>query len=298
MKILLAGASGLVGTALGAALERDGHTLLRATRGTARDDSMVHWDPVRGEIESAKLAGLDAAVNLAGENIGSRWTDERKKTIVQSRTLSTKLLAESLAALERKPRVFLSASAIGFYGDRGTETLHEGSAMGEGFLAETCRDWEAETRFAQRAGIRTAQLRFGVILSKRGGALAKMLLPFRLGLGGRVGSGKQYMSFVSLADVIAAIRFVLSRDDLAGPINVVAPNPVDNAEFTRALGRALRRPTIFPFPAFAVRLLFGEMGDHLMLRGQRVEPKRLKDSGFEFAHPTIDAALGSALNDR
>lgn len=298
MKILLTGASGLVGTALGAALESDGHIVLRATRGAAHDDSMVHWDPARGEFESAKLAGLEAAVNLAGENIASRWTQERKASIVRSRTLSTKLLAETLAALDPKPRVFLSASAIGFYGDRGTERLDEGSAMGEGFLSDTCRDWEAETRYAQRAGIRTAQLRFGVILSKRGGALQKMLLPFRLGLGGRVGSGKQYMSFVSLADVLAAIRFVLSREDLAGPINVVAPNPVDNAEFTRALGRVLKRPTIFPLPALAVRFLFGEMGDRLMLAGQRVEPKRLTDAGFEFAHPTIDTALTSALHDR
>lgn len=298
MKILLTGASGLVGSTLAAAFAKDGHSVLRAVRGATKDSSSIRWDPAKGELDASRLEGVDAVIHLAGENIAAgRWSETRKKTIVESRVTSTKLVAETIAALSRKPRVFLSASAVGFYGNRGDELLDEGSAMGEGFLATTCRDWEAETRYAQRAGIRTVQLRFGMILAKRGGALAKMLLPFRLGLGGRLGDGRQYVSFVAIADVVAAVRFLLDDERLAGAVNVTAPNPVTNAEFTRALGRVLHRPTIFPVPAFAIRMLLGELGERLMLEGQRVMPKRLLDAGFVFEAGTIDAALTSALRD-
>lgn len=295
MKIFLTGASGLVGSALRDAFTRDGHSIVCAVRRAARGDAEVAWDPARGELDARRLEGIDAVIHLAGENIAAgRWSESRKKAIVESRTSSTKLVAETIAALPSKPRVFLSASAVGFYGNRGDELLDEGSAMGEGFLATTCRDWEAETRYAQRAGIRTVQMRFGMILSRQGGALAKMLLPFRLGLGGRLGNGAQYVSHVALADVVAVVRFLLGNEHVAGAVNVVTPNPVTNAEFTRALGRALRRPTIFPVPAFAIRALLGELGERLLLEGQRVRPKRLLDAGFTFQAPTIDAALASA----
>jgi uncharacterized protein len=298
MKIFITGASGLVGTALGSALERDGHVVLRATRSRATGPNTIAWDPAAGRLDAAALKGIDAVVNLAGENIGSgRWTPAKKKALLESRTLSTKLIAETIAALDPKPRVFLSASASGFYGNRRDEWLDEGSAMGEGFLAEICRDWEAETRAAQRAGIRTVQLRFGVVLSRHGGALARMLTPFRLGLGGRLGDGRQFFSFVAIRDAIAAIRFALETETLSGPVNVVAPEPVTNAEFTRALGRALRRPTIFPAPAFGIRLALGEMGQALLLDGQRVRPKRLLDAGFRFEQPTIDSAIAAALRE-
>ncbi len=298
MKILVTGATGLVGTTLVRTLESAGHEVWRASRRASTGGRSVQWDPQNGVLDATRLSGLDAAVHLAGESIASgRWTDEKKKVLLESRTLSTKLLGQTLAALTPLPKVLVSASAVGFYGgDRGDEVLDEGSAMGEGFLAEICRDWEAETRYAHRAGIRTVQTRFGIVLSKDGGALPRMLLPFKLGLGGRLGSGKQYMSFVSLEDVVAAIVFALTNESLAGPINVVAPNPVTNAEFTKALGRALHRPTLFPAPEFAIKLLLGEMGEQLLLGGQRVVPKRLLDAGFSFRHATIDAALAAILS--
>jgi uncharacterized protein (TIGR01777 family) len=256
----------------------------------------VEWHPERGEIDAAALEGHDAAVHLAGESIaGGRWTDERKRRIRDSRVRGTKLLAETLARLSRPPRVFVSASAIGYYGDRGDEVLTEESAAGVGFLPEVCREWEEAAEAARAAGIRTVFLRFGLILSAEGGALAKMLPPFRLGVGGNVGGGRQFYSWVSLADVIDVIHFALADERLGGAVNVVAPQPVTNAEFTKTLGRVLSRPTFFPAPAFGLRLAFGEMADALLLASARVEPARLRAAGYAFKHPQLEGALRSVL---
>lgn len=299
MNIAITGASGLLGKALGAALRQRGDSVLeigRARFGAKVSPDFLTWDPSRGELDGERLDGVDAVIHLAGENVGAgRWTPQRKDALRKSRIESTALLARTLAGRTHPPRVLISASAVGFYGNRADLELDEGAAMGEGFLAEICRDWEAETRDAQRAGIRTVQTRFGVVLSKHGGALAKMLLPFKFGLGGRVGSGKQWMSFVALDDVVRAILHILGCETLAGPVNVVTPRPVTNAEFTKALGSALSRPTLFPVPALAIRTLFGEMGEQLLLASQRVIPKRLTTSGFSFAHPDITSALAAAL---
>lgn len=295
MRILISGSTGLIGSAAVAALAADGHEIVRLVRGSARPGALA-WDPEAGRIDAAALEGFDAVVHLAGESIaGGRWTAERKRRIRDSRVAGTELLAGALAQAKARPSVLVAASAIGFYGNRGSEELDEGSAMGEGFLAEVCRDWEASTRAALRAGIRVAHLRFGIVLSAKGGALAKMLLPFRLGLGGRVGDGRQWMSFVALDDAVAALRFALGHAGASGPLNVVAPEPVTNAEFARALGRVLHRPAVVPLPAFALRLALGEMADALLLSGARVLPRRLLAAGFRFRCPSADAALRAAL---
>jgi uncharacterized protein (TIGR01777 family) len=301
VKVIVTGASGLIGSSLVPSLLGRGHEVTqlvrRKTKGATGSVREVEWRPDRGEIDAAALEGHDAAVHLAGESIaGGRWTDERKRRIRDSRVQGTRLLAETLASLNAKPRAFVSASAIGIYGDRGAETLTEQSAAGEGFLPEVCREWEAATESASRAGVRTALLRFGLILSAEGGALAKMLLPFKLGVGGKVGDGKQFYSWIALADVIEIIHFALANESLTGAINVVAPEPVTNAEFTRALGRAVNRPTFLPVPAFGARLAFGEMADALLLSSARVVPERLQQAGFKFKYPTLDGALRHELN--
>ncbi|MBC8029469.1 MAG: TIGR01777 family protein [Pyrinomonadaceae bacterium] len=292
MRILISGAHGLVGTALIKALEPEGHNILRLVRYTPRDESEIEWSPDRYSIALARLEGFDAVVHLAGESIAEgRWTDEKKKRIRESRARGTQLLSDALANLASPPRTMISASAIGYYGNRSDELLTEQSAPGDDFLAEVCVAWEKATSLSAEKGIRTVNARFGVILDKDGGALAKMLPPFRMGVGGRIGSGKQWMSWIALDDVIGALKFALVSETLSGPVNFVAPNPVTNAEFTKTLGKALSRPTIFPIPAFGVRLVFGEMADALLLSSQRVEPGQLKTSAYPFKYSQLDAAL-------
>lgn len=298
MKILVTGSSGLVGSHLVPVLRTLGHHVVRLVRDKSRmAEGLAYWDPAGGQVDAAALHECDAAVNLAGESIAAgRWSEKRKQAIRTSRTSATRAIAQALAALPPKRRVLVNASAIGFYGPRGDELLDESSAAGSGdFLSGVCRDWESATRPAAEAGIRVVLARFGVILSRQGGALKKMLLPFSLGLGGKVGSGRQYASWIAIDDVVGAIVHCLATDSLAGPVNVVAPEPVTNLEFTKSLGRVLGRPTILPMPAFAARAAFGQMGQELLLTGQRVEPARLLGSGYTFKFPELETALRHVL---
>ncbi len=297
MKILVSGSHGLVGKALIKSLTDDGHEVIRLVRHEHHLGALdIEWHPNQGTIDAQHLEGLDGVVHLAGESIaGGRWTEERKRAIRESRTKGTSLLSESLAGLTRPPSVFLSASAIGYYGNRGDEKLNEESAPGDDFLADVCVEWEAATKSAVEKGIRTVHTRFGVILDENGGALSKMLTPFRMGIGGKVGDGTQWTSWVALDDVIAALKFLLTNNSIRGPANIVSPNPATNAEFTRVLGRVLSRPTIFPMPAFGARLVFGEMADALLLSSQRVDPCVLEDNEFLFNWPTLEAALKHIL---
>ena len=297
MKILVSGSHGLVGKALMKSLTVDGHEVIRLVRHEPIFGAPeIWWDPSQGRIDAEHLEGLEVVVHLAGESIASgRWTDQKKRTIRESRVKGTSLLSESLARLSRPPSVFLCASAIGYYGDRADELLTEQSAPGNDFLANVCIEWEGATTAAVEKGIRTVQTRFGIILDDNGGALAKMLTPFRLGIGGRVGSGKQWMSWVALDDVVSALKFLMGETSTRGPVNFVSPNPVTNAEFTKTLGRVLSRPTLFPVPEFGARLAFGEMADALLLSSQRVEPVILKNKGFEFRWTTLEPALRSIL---
>ncbi len=294
MKVLLSGSSGLIGTALRESLGDRSVVRLVRSRGTGTD---VSWDPLAGTIDRERLEGLDAAVHLAGESIASgRWTARRKAMIRDSRVQGTATLSEALASLSSPPRVLVSASAIGFYGDRGEEILRESSGPGVGYLASACAQWEGATDPAERRGIRVVHLRLGIVLSTRGGALAKMLLPFRMGMGGVVGSGRQYMSWIALEDVVGIIRHALEKEDLKGPVNGVSPAPVTNREFTKTLGRVLGRPTIAPLPAVMARLLMGEMADALLLSSARVEPAALKASGYAYRLPQLEAALRAILS--
>ena len=297
MKVLVSGSSGLVGSALLPALSQAGDRVTRLVRpGKAAGPGDVAWDPVAGIIEAQKLEHLDAVVHLAGENIAAgRWNEKRKEAIRRSRVEGTLLLCRALARLKHPPRVLVAASAIGYYGDRGDEILRESSHRGRGFLPAVCVAWESATEPAEQAELRVVNLRFGVILSRAGGALAKMLLPFRLGLGGPVGSGRQYMSWITIDDAVGAIRHALVMQTLSGPVNVVSPNPVTNLEFSRALGRALRRPAFAPMPAFAARLAFGEMADALLLASTRVVPDALLASGHILSHPDLEPALQHVL---
>jgi uncharacterized protein (TIGR01777 family) len=294
MRIAVSGASGFVGSALVPALEAAGHDVSRLVRRQAGDASEISWDPAAGILDPAALAGVDAIVNLSGATIERRWTETRKREIVDSRVGTTSLLARTAAALEPRPAVFLCAGGAGVYGDRGDEVLTEDSPSGAGFLADVCRAWEAAADPAREAGIRVVNFRHGIVLAEGGGALARLLTPFRLGVGGRIGSGRQWWSWVAMPDVVGAYSFALDGA-LSGAVNLCAPNPVTNEQLTNALGRALRRPTVLPLPAFAARLAFGEMADELLLGGQRALPARLLDAGFAFATPTIDEALAQAL---
>lgn len=295
MKILVSGASGLIGGALVPFLTTGGHDVLRLGRGRKRA-GVVPWDPAAGTIDRAGLDGVDAVVHLAGENIaGGRWTAEMKARIRDSRVVGTRLLCETLAAMARPPKVLVAASAIGFYGDRGNDPVDEDSAPGAGFLADVCREWEAATAPAVAAGIRVVNMRFGVVLSGSGGALATMLTPFKLGLGGPVGGGRQFMSWIAVDDVADAVLFALTTPSLSGPVNAVSPGVVTNAEFTATLGRVLSRPAIVPLPAMAVRLLLGEMGDQLLLSSTRVAPQRLEAAGFHFRFTSLEPALRHVL---
>jgi uncharacterized protein len=300
MKVLISGGSGFVGTALTESLRSEGHTVARLVRpdGEASAND-IRWDAASGFINLDAMEAADAVVNLNGASIGGgRWTPARKKLLVTSRVDSTRFLVNSLARLKQKPRVFVSASAIGYYGNRGDEVLDESSAPGSDFLAGVCRDWEVEALRAQASGIRTVLLRFGVILSANGGALKQMLTPFKLGLGGRLGSGNQWMSWIALDDVIGILRSALSNEQASGPVNVVAPNPVQNSEFTRVLASVLHRPAIFPAPAFALRLAIGEMADALLLSSQRVQSKRPPASTYAFRYENLEPALHAILAKR
>jgi uncharacterized protein (TIGR01777 family) len=296
-RIAVTGATGLVGRALTAFLTTGGHTVLRLVRREARPGAdEVSWDPRAGSVDAAALEGVDAVVHLAGESIaGGRWTDEKKRRIRESRTAGTRLIAEALAGLDSPPQVLVSASAIGWYGDRPGETVDESSPAGEGFLADVCRAWEDACQPARDAGVRVVNMRLGVVLSPQGGALAQLLGPFRKGAGGVVGSGEQVMSWVDLDDVVGAIHHALGAGGLTGAVNVTAPTPVTNREFTKTLGRVLRRPTIAPLPAFAVRLAFGEMGQELLLAGARILPKALEEAGFRFREPGLESCLREML---
>ncbi|MDX1388840.1 MAG: TIGR01777 family oxidoreductase, partial [Acidobacteriota bacterium] len=293
MRIAISGSGGLVGSALAGRLRDAGHEVIRLVRSEderAADTAM--WKPEAGEIDRGALEGTDAVVHLAGENISSgRWSAARKKRIRESRVRGTTLIARTIAGLARRPRVLVSASAIGYYGDRGDELLTERSSPGDGFLPAVAIEWEGATETAARAGCRVVLLRSGLVLSARGGALAKMLPLFRLGLGGRLGSGRQYMGWISIDDLLNVVSFAIDRDGLSGPINVVAPEPVTNSEFTRTLASVLHRPALLPAPAFALRAVMGEMADELLLSSTRVVPQRLIDTGFRFAHPALETAL-------
>jgi uncharacterized protein (TIGR01777 family) len=294
VKVVVSGASGLIGSALVPALRASGHDVTRLVRREEIAADEIRWDPAEGDLDASRLQGVDAIVNLSGENIGQRWTESRKREILESRTSATSLLARTAAKLEPHPSVFVCAGGIGIYGDRGDEIVTEDSTLGTGFEADVGRAWEAAAEPARDAGIRVVNFRQGLVLAKEDGALRRMLLPFKLGLGGRVGNGRQWWTWVALDDLTAAYAFVLGGE-LAGAVNVCAPNPVTSEQFTDALGKALRRPTIFPAPAFAIRTLFGEMSD-VLLRGRRALPARLLDAGFEFTAPTIDVALARALS--
>jgi uncharacterized protein (TIGR01777 family) len=296
MDVLVTGSSGLIGTALVRGLRAAGHRPVRLVRGEATEPDAVTWDPVAGTIDRARLDGAEAAVNLAGAGIGDhRWTTEYKRIIRTSRLSSTQLLARTLASLEPRPRVLLSGSAIGIYGDRGDEPLTEQSELGTGFLADVARDWEAATGPASEAGIRVAHLRTGIVLSKEGGALKKMLPLFKLFVGGRFGSGEQWQSWIAIDDEVGAILHLLEHD-VAGPVNVTAPNPVTNADFAKTLGRVLDRPAAVPVPAFGPKLLLGgELADSLLFDGQRVLPTVLESSGYSFQHPELEGALRAVL---
>jgi len=296
MRIVASGASGLIGSALVPALEREGHDVVRLVRREPQGPKELAWDPDAGTIDAARLAGADAVVNLNGATIGRRWTAARKREIVESRIRSTDLLSRTLAELEPRPSVLVCAGGVGIYGDRGDEILTEESELGTGFLAEVGRAWEAAAEPARAAGIRVVNFRQGVVLSGEGGVLDRMLRPFKLGLGGRVGSGRQWWSWVSMEDLVAAYLLAI-EGDLTGPVNLTSPSPVTNAQFVKALGRALHRPTVFPLPAIGVKTLFGEMGEAVLLEGQRVLPARLQDAGLTFTTPDLDTALHRVLTD-
>jgi len=294
MRILVSGSSGLVGSALVPALQGARHSVVRLVR-RAPAPSEIRWDPAKAPPETVALEGFDAVVHLAGESIAGRWTAAKKARIRDSRAQGTSALAATLARSAPPPKVLVCASAIGIFGDRGDEVLREDSTLGSDFLAEVGKQWEAATEPAAKAGIRVVSLRIGVVLSTRGGALAQMLPPFRMGFGGRIGSGRQWMSWIALDDVVGIIQHALATDSLHGPVNTVAPTPVSNAEFTRALGASLHRPTIFPLPAFMVRLIFGEMGEALLLGSQRVDCGKLLASGYRFRHPELKPAFQALL---
>ncbi|MEM7311773.1 MAG: TIGR01777 family oxidoreductase [Planctomycetota bacterium] len=296
MKVVIAGSTGLVGTALVAKLQEAGHDVIRLVRRPAKGPGEIQWDPANSKLDAGALDGVDGVVHLGGDNIAEgRWTDAKKKRIRESRVMSTTLLAETLASMENKPKFFVCASAIGYYGRRGDEVLTESSAPGTGFLPEVCQAWEASTKAASDAGVRVVNVRIGVVLARNGGALAKMLTPFKLGLGGVVGSGRQYWSAVPLTELVNIIKFCCDNEGISGPVNAVTPNAENNKVFTKTLGRVLGRPTIFPLPGFVAKILLGEMADDLLLGSTRVEPAKLKESGYEFIYSDLESALRAEL---
>lgn len=295
MVIAISGSTGLIGSALVRALGARGHEIRRIVRHAPASASDIPWDTTREVIDAARLDGVDAVIHLAGENLGQRWTSAVRGRIRDSRVNGTLAVARALAGMARKPRVLLSASAVGVYGNRGDEVLDEKSAPGDDFLAEVCKAWESATEPAADAGIRVVLLRSGVVVSREGGVLAKMLLPFRLGVGGHIGSGRQWMSWISIEDYPRVVSMLLGTDAISGPVNIVSPNPVTNAEFSRTLGRVVGRPTFIPVPKIALELALGEMAQDTVLASQRVVPRRLLEAGFEYQNPTIESALRAAL---
>jgi uncharacterized protein len=297
-RVLISGASGPIGAALLPALKASGARITRLMRQdsgrSAGTESSLAWDPAQ-PLAAEAVSGFDVVVHLAGESIVGRWTESKKKKIRDSRVVGTENLANALAQAQNKPRVLVSSSAIGYYGDRGDEVLTESSPPGSGFLAEVCRQWEGATRAAAEAGIRTVQIRTGVVLSSRGGALGKMLTPFKMGAGGRIGDGRQWMSWIDVEDLVGAVLHIVDRDGLQGPVNLVGPKPVRNAEFTQTLASVLDRPAMFPMPAVAVKLAFGEMGETVLLGSQQVEPTQLVNSGFRFRFQRLRESLEHAL---
>ncbi len=297
MNVLVSGSSGLVGSALVPRLRAAGHRVVCLVRRAPKDDE-IRWYPDQGVVPATKLRGFDAVVHLAGDGIADgRWTADKKRRLRESRTKPTRLLAETFAQMEDRPSVFVGASAIGYYGNRGDEVLTESSAPGTGFLADICQEWEAATSPMVQAGVRVVNLRIGIVLSSVGGALSRMLLPFRLGVAGNMGNGKQFYSWITLHDLVSTILFAIENRSLKGPVNAVAPQSIPNSVFTKALGRVLSRPTILPMPAFAARLIMGEMADELILASARVVPERLTEAGFAFRHADIDAALQHCIKE-
>ncbi|MBI2955858.1 MAG: TIGR01777 family protein [Acidobacteria bacterium] len=297
MRILVTGASGFIGSAVVSFLTDHQHEVVRLGRATSFTPAEIRWDPAAGKLDPARLAELNAVVHLAGENITGRWTPAKKERIRTSRVNGTRLLAEALTHASPPPKVLVCASAVGYYGDRGEEVLREESPPGRGFLADVCQEWEAASRPAAERSLRVVHLRIGVVLDPAGGALKQMLPPFRLGLGGVIGSGGQWMSWITRDELANVIHFALTTEGLRGPVNAVAPQVATNREFTKTLGRVLSRPTVFPMPAFAARLVFGEMADELLLASARVEPARLAASGYKFLHPELESALRQMLGE-
>jgi uncharacterized protein (TIGR01777 family) len=293
-RILVSGASGPIGTALLPSFRNNGTSIVRLVRGRASGDDQIAWDP-SVPLNPATVSGFDAVIHLAGESIMGRWTKEKKEKIRDSRVVGTFNLSSALAETEEKPRVFICASATGYYGNRGDEALTEDSAPGTGFLAEVCQDWEEATTPAVQADIRTAHIRTGIVLSPKGGALGAMLTPFKLGLGGRIGSGQQWMSWIHVQDWVGAIHHILKNDLIQGAVNMVAPKPVKNLEFVKTLAGVLSRPAIFPVPEFAVKLAFGEMGEEVLLAGQKVEPTKLVSTGYPYRYRDLRPAMEALL---
>ena len=294
MRYVITGASGLLGTTLTQALREDGHEVASLSRRPdPNDQASFAWNPDRGEIDRKAFDQCDVVVHLAGESVSKRWTKARMRTILESRVKGTTLIAETIAKLEKKPRALLSASAVGIYGNRGDLVLTESSEFGDNFLANVCRDWEKATQPASDAGVRIVNLRIGVVLTAQGGALKKLLPAFKLGLGGRIGDGRAWMAWISLADTIGVIRFASENNQIVGPINVTAPEPVTNAEFTRSVARAVKRPAFLPVPEFALKLALGKMAEGMLLTSTRAVPAKLQEQGYTFTHTRLDDALKS-----
>jgi uncharacterized protein (TIGR01777 family) len=297
MRIAISGSTGLIGSALVASLKSDGHQVVRLVRHAVPSGSPdVTWDPAREALHPDALDGVDAVVHLAGESVAERWTDEHRERIRQSRERGTRLIANTVAGLAHRPRVLVSASAVGIYGDGRDQVLDESSPTGAGFLADVARAWEAAAEPARAAGIRVVHPRFGIVLSPNGGVLGRLLTPFKLGAGGRIGTGRQWQSWVALHDTVRAIRFAIDVEAMEGAMNVTAPYPVTNEELTKTLAHVLGRPSFAAVPAFALRLAFGDMADEMLLAGQKVLPRRLLDAGFQFHHPTLEVALRYELS--
>ena len=297
MKIAISGASGLLGSEVSEYLLKEGHTVLRLVRKKPDSEDEIHWNPINGSIEKEKLENVNAIINFSGKNIGlGRWTDKRKKVLFDSRIDSTRLLAETIAELKNPPHTFLSSSAVGYYGDGGSTLLNEGAEPGKGFLSELCVKWEKATESAMKAGIRVIQMRSGVVLSSKGGALKKMLPAFSMGIGGRLGSGKQYFSWIVIDDFVRAVYHLLISDSIQAPVNINSPEVVTNNEFTKILGKVIHRPTVLPVPGFVLKGLLGQVAEELLLSSSYAVPQILLGSGFEFKYPRLEDALRFTLN--